>query len=167
MATHSSTAAWRIPWTVRKTKRYEDRRWASLPPPVGRSNCQHSSDHGDNKGVQKKKNIYFCFIDYTKVFDCMDHNKLWKILEEMGKPDHLTCLLRNLYASQEATIRTRHVTTDWFKIGKGVWQGCILSLCLFNFCAEYIMWNAGLDEWQAEIRLLGKISTSDMQMIPL
>ena len=87
------------------------------------------------------KNIYFCFIDYTKAFDCGDHNKLWKILKQMGMgiPDHLTCLLRNLYASQEATVRTRHGTTDWFQIGKGVHQGCILSPCLFNFYAEYIM----------------------------
>ena len=108
------------------------------------------------KAREFQQNIYFCFIDYTKAFDCVDHEELWKILEEMGKPDHFTCLLRNLYASQEATIRTRHGTTDWFKIGKGLWQGCILSLCLFNFYAEYIMWNAGLDEWQAEIKTAGK-----------
>ena len=86
-----------------------------------------------------QKNIYFCFIDCAKAFDCMDHNKLWKILKEMGIPDHLTCLLRNLYAGQEATIRTGHGTTDWFQIGKGVHQGCILSPCLFNLYAEYIM----------------------------
>ena len=89
-----------------------------------------------------QKNIYFCFIDSAKAFDCVDHKKLWKILKEMGIPDHLTCLLRNLYAGQEATVRTGHGTTDWFQIGKGVCQGCILSPCLFNFYAEYIMRNA-------------------------
>ena len=89
------------------------------------------------RGLQK--NIYFCFIDYSEVFDCVDHNKLWKIVEEMGIPDHLTCLLRNLYAGQEATVRTGHGTTDWFQIGKGVHQGSILSLCLFNLYEEYIM----------------------------
>ena len=93
-----------------------------------------------------QKNIYFCFIDYAKAFDCVDHNKLWKILKEMGIPDHLTCLLRNLYAGQEATVRTGHGTTDWFQIGKEVHQGCILSPCLFNFYSEYIMRNTGLDE---------------------
>ena len=92
------------------------------------------------------QNIYFCFIDYTKAFDCVDHNKLWKILKEMELSDQLTCLLRNLYAGQEATVRTRHRTMDWFQIGKGVRQGCILSPCLFNLYAEYIMRNAGLDE---------------------
>ena len=113
------------------------------------------------------KNIYFCFIDYAKAFDCVDYNKLWKILVEMEMPDHLTCLLKNLYRGQEATVRTGHGTTDWFQIGKGVCQGCILSPCLFNLCAEYIMRNAGLDEAQAGIRLLGEISiTSDMQMTP-
>ena len=86
-----------------------------------------------------QKNIYFCFIDYTKAFDCIDHNKLWKILKEMGIPDHLTCLLRNLYAGQEAIVRTGHGTTDWFQIGKEVCQGCVLSPCLFNLYAEYIM----------------------------
>ena len=100
-----------------------------------------------------QKNIYFCFIDYPKAFDCVDHNKLWKIVQEMGIPDHLTCLLRNLYAGQEATVRTGHVTTDWFQIGKGVCQGCILSPCLFNFYAEYIMRNAGLEEAQAGIKI--------------
>ena len=101
------------------------------------------------------KNIYFCFIDYTKAFDCVDHNKLWKILKEMGIPDHLTCLLGNLYAGQEATVRTGHGTTYWFQIGKGVPQGCILSPCLFNLYAEYIMRNAGLDEAQAGIKIAG------------
>ena len=101
------------------------------------------------KARQFQKNIYFCFSDYAKAFDCVDHNKLWKILKEMRIPDHLTCLLRNLYAGQEATVRTGHRTTDCFQIGKGVHQGCILSPCLFNFYAEYIMRNAGLDEAQA------------------
>ena len=98
------------------------------------------------KARKFQKNIYFCLIDYTKAFDCVDHNKLWKILQEMGIPDRLTCLLRNLCAGQEAIVITRHGTTDWFLIGKGVGQGCILSLCLFNLYAEYIMRNAGLDE---------------------
>ena len=96
-----------------------------------------------------QKNIYICFIDYALAFDWLDHKKLWKILQEMGIADHLTCLLRNLYAGQEATARTGHGTTDWFQIGKGVRQGYILSPCLFNLCAEYIMRNAGLDEAQA------------------
>ena len=99
-----------------------------------------------------QKIIYFCFIDYVKAFDCVDHNKLWKILQEMGILDHLTCLLRNLYAGQEATDKTGHGTTDWFQIGKGVHQGCILSPCLFNLYAEYVMRNAGLDEAQAGIK---------------
>ena len=97
------------------------------------------------KAREFQKNIYFCFIDYAKAFDCLDHNKLWKILREMGIPNHLTCLLRNLYAGQKAAVRTEHGTTDWFKIGKGVRQGCILSPCLFNFYAENIMRNAGLE----------------------
>ena len=100
-----------------------------------------------------QKNIYFCFIDYAKAFDCVDHNKLQKILKEMGIPDHLTCLLRNLYAGQEATVRTGHGTRDWFQIGKGVCQGCILSPCLFNLYAKYIMRNAGLDEAWAGIKI--------------
>ena len=103
-----------------------------------------------------QKNIYFCFIDYAKAFDCMDHNTLWKILKEMGRPDHLTCILRNLYASQEATVRTGHGKTDCFQIGQGVCQGCILSPCLFNLCAEYIMRNAGLEETQAGIKIAGR-----------
>ena len=98
------------------------------------------------KAREVQKNIYFCFIDYVKDFDYVDHNKLWKILKEMGIPDHLTCLLRNLYAGQEATIRTGHGTTDWFQIGKGVCQGSILSACLFNLYVEYIMRNPGLEE---------------------
>ena len=105
---------------------------------------------------QFQKNIYFCFIDYAKAFDCVDHNKLWKILQEMGIPDHLTCLLKNLYESQEARVRTGHGTTDWFQIGKGVSQGYILSLCLFNINAEYIMRNAGLDEAQVGIKIAGR-----------
>ena len=100
-----------------------------------------------------QKNTYFCFIDYAKAFDCVDHNKLWKILKEMGIPDHLTCLLRNMYAGQEATVRTGHGTTDWFQIGKGVHQGYTLSPCLFNFYAEYIMRNAWLVEAQAGIKI--------------
>ena len=99
------------------------------------------------------KNIYFCFIDYAKAFDCVDHNKLWKLLKEMGIPDHLTCLLRNLYAGQEAAVRTRHGMTDWFQISKGVCQGCLLSPCLFNLYAEYIMRSTGLDEAQAVINI--------------
>ena len=146
------------------------------------------------KAREFQKNIYFCFIDYAKAFDCVDHNKLWKILKEMGIPDHLICLLRNLYAGQEATVRTGHGTIDWFQIGKGVRQGCILSPCLFNFYAEYIMRNAGLCilspclfnlyaeyimrntgleetlDWKKhklESRLPGEISiTSAMQMTP-
>ena len=98
------------------------------------------------KAREFQKDIYFCFIDYAKSFDCVDHNKLWKILQEMGIPDHLTCFLRNPYVGQEATVRTVQGTTDWFQIGKGVCQGCILSPCLFNFYAEYIMRNAGLEE---------------------
>ena len=105
------------------------------------------------KAREFQKNIYFCFIDYAKAFDRVDHNKLWKILKEMGIPDHLTCLLRNLYAGQEATVRTGHGTTDWLQIGKGVRQGCMLSLCLFNLYAEYIMRNAGLEEAQAGIKV--------------
>ena len=100
------------------------------------------------KAREFQKNIYFCFIDYAKAFDCVYHNKLWKILKEMGIPNHLTCLLRNLYAGQEATVRTGHGTADWFQIGKGVRQGC-----LFNLCAEYIMRNAGLEEAQAGIKI--------------
>ena len=103
-----------------------------------------------------QKNIYFCFIDYAKAFDCVDHNKLWKILQEMGILGYLTCLLRNLYTGREAIVRTGHGTTDWFQIGKGVRQGCILSPCLFNLYAEYIMRNAGLDKAQAGIKIAGR-----------
>ena len=110
------------------------------------------------KAREFRKNIYFCFIDYAKStsFDCVDHNKQWKILKEMGIPDHPTCLLRNLYTGQEATVRTGYGTTDWFQIGKGVCQGCILSPCLFNLHAEYIMKNAGLEETQAGIKIAGR-----------
>ena len=108
------------------------------------------------KARESQKNILFCFIYYAKAFDCVDHNKLWKILKEMGIPDHFTCLLRNLYAGQEATVRTGYRTTDWFQIGKGVHQGCILPPCLFNLYAEYILRNAGLDEAQAGIKISGR-----------
>ena len=108
------------------------------------------------KARRFQENIYFCFLDYTKAFDCVDHNKLWKILEEMGIPNHLTCLLRNLYAGQEATVRMGQGTIDWFQIGKGVCQGCILSPCLFNLYAEYIMRNAGPEEAQAGIKIAGR-----------
>ena len=114
-----------------------------LPTSVGSSKKQESS----------RKKFYFCFIEYAKAFGCVDHNKLWKILKEMGIPDDLTCLLRNLYAGQEATVRTRHGTTDSFQIGKGVLQGCILSPCLFNLYGEYIMRNAGLEEAQPGIKI--------------
>ena len=113
-----------------------------LPTSAGSSKKQESS----------RENIYFCFIDYAKAFDCVNHNKLWKILKEMGIPDHLTCLLRNLYAGQQATVRTGHGKTDWFQTGKGVCQGRILSPYLFNLYAEYIMRNAGLEETQAGIK---------------
>ena len=117
-----------------------------LPTSAGSSEKQDSS----------QKNICFCFIDYAKAFDCVDHKKSWKILKEMGIPDHLTCLLRNLYAGQEATVRTGNGRTDWFQLEKRVHQGCILSLCLFNLYAEYIMRNAGLEEAQAGIKIAGR-----------
>ena len=109
-----------------------------------------------NKAREFQKNIYFCFIDYAKAFDNVDHNELWKILQGMGLSDHLICLLRNLYAGQEATVRTGHVTADWYQIGKGVHQVCILSPFLFNLYAEYIMWNARLDEAQVGIKIAGR-----------
>ena len=108
------------------------------------------------KAREFQKSIYFCFIDYAKGFDCVDHNKLWKILKDIGIPDHLTCLLRNLYAGQEARVRTGHGTTEWFQIGKGVHQGCILSPCLFRLYAEYIMRNAWLEEAQGGIKISGR-----------
>ena len=119
-----------------------------------RSNCQHLLDHGKSKGVPEKH--LFLLYWLCKAFDCVDHNQLWKILKEMGIPEHLTCLLRNLYAGQEATVRTGHGTTDWFQIGKGVHQGCILSPCLFNLYTECIMRNAGLEEAQAGIEIAGR-----------
>ena len=119
-----------------------------------RSNCQHPLDHQKSKRVPEKH--LFLLIDYAKAFDCVDRNKQWKILKEMGIPDHLIYLLRNLYADQEATVRTGHGTTDWFQTGKGVHQGCILSPCLFNLYAEYIMRNAGLEETQAGIKIAGR-----------
>ena len=111
---------------------------------------------GSSKKQEFQKNIYFHFIDYAKAFDCVDYNKLWKILKEMGIPDHLTCLLRNLYAGQEATVRTRHGRTEWLQIWKGVHQGCILSPCLLNLNAEYIMRNTVLEEAQAGIKIAGR-----------
>ena len=108
------------------------------------------------KAREFQKNIYFCFIDYAKAFDCVHHNKLWKMLREREIPDHLTCFLTKLYAGQEATVRTGHGTTDWFQIGKRVRQGCLLSPCLFNLYAVYIMWNAALDEAQAGIKIAGR-----------
>ena len=111
---------------------------------------------GNRKSKKFQKNIYFCFIDYAKAFDCVDHNKMWKILQEMRIPDHLIGLLRNLYSGQEATVTTGHGTTDWFQVGKGVHQGCIFSPGLFNLYAEYIMRNAGLDEAQAGIKIPGR-----------
>ena len=117
-----------------------------LPTSAGSSKKQESS----------RKNIYLCVIDYAKAFDCVDHNKLWKILKEMGIPDHLTCLLRNLYAGHEATVKTGHGTADWFQIGKGVCQGCILSPCLFTLYAEYIIRDTGLDKAQAGIKIAGR-----------
>ena len=109
-----------------------------------------------DKAMGFQKNTFLCFIDYTKAFDWVDHDKLWKALTEMGIPDHLSCLLRSLYASQEGTVRTLQRTIDWLKIEKGVWQGCLLSPCLFNLHAEHIMRNAGLDDWQAGIKIGGR-----------
>ena len=123
-------------------------------------------DHQESKRVPEK-NIYFCFTEYAKDFDCADHNKLRKILQEMGLPDHLTCLLRNLYAGQEATVRTEHGTTDWFQIRKVVCQGYILSPCLFNFYEDYITRNAGLEEAQTGIKIAGRnINNLRYQMTP-
>ena len=118
---------------------------------------QHPLDHQKR---EFQKNIYFCFMDYAKASDRVDHNKLWKLLQEMGIPDHLTCLLRNLHAGQEATVRTGHGTTDWFQIRKGVHRGCILPPCSFNLYAEYIMRNTGLDEAQAGIKIARRNSNN-------
>ena len=130
--------------------------------------CSFDLHFSNNEQCRTSSHVFdglVLFIDYAKAFDCVDHNKLWKILKEMGIPDHLTYLLRNLYAGQEATVRTGHGTTHWFQIGKEVHQGCILSPCLFNLYAEHIMRKTGLEEAQLESRLLGEISiTSDMQI---
>ena len=140
-------------WVLEKAEEPE----IKLPTSAGSWKKQESS----------RKNIYFCFIDYAKAFDCVHHNKLWKILKEMGIPDHLTCLLRNLYAGQEAAVRAGHGTKDWFQIRKGVLQGCILSPCLFHLYGEYIMRNGGLEETQTGIKIAGRNTiTSDMQMTP-
>ena len=121
--------------------------YIKLPIPVGSLKKLESS----------RKDIYFCFIDYAKAFHCVDHNKLWKILKEIGVPDHLACLLRYLYVAQEATVRPGHGTMTWFQTGKGVCQGCIFSRCLFNFYADYIMRNAGLDEGSQDgIKISGR-----------
>ena len=126
----------------------------TLPTSAGSSKKQERErEKKKEKAREFQKNICLCFIDYAKASDCVDHKKLWKILQDMAISDHLTCLLRNLYAGQEAIVRTRPGTTDWFKIGKGVHQGCILLLCLFNFYAEYIMRKAGLDEAQSGIKI--------------
>ena len=125
------------------------------------------ASNGSLKKLESSRKKSTCTFNYANAFDCVDHNKLWKILKDMGRPDHQTCLLRNLYAGQEATVRTGHGTTNWFQIRKGVHQGCRLSPCLFNLYAEYIMRNAGLDEHKRESRLPGEISiTSDMQLTP-
>ena len=124
-----------------------------------RSSCQHPLDHRKSKRIPEKKKIYFCFIDYAKTFDCVDHNKLWKILQELGIPDHLTWLLKIcMQVKKQQEVRSGHRTTDWFQIGKGVRQGCILSPCLFNLYVEYIMRNTGLEEAQAGIKIVGRLS---------
>ena len=147
-------------WTFRCSS------WFSKRQRNQRSTCQHLLDHWKSKRAPEK-NILFCFIDYAKAFDCVEHNKLWKILKEMGVPDHLTCLLRNLCAGEEAAVGSGYGTRYWFQIRKGVHQGRILSPCLFNLHAEYIMQNAKLDEAQAGIKIAREISiTSYMQMTP-
>ena len=146
IATHSSVLVWQIPWTEE----------AGSSKRVGHGIMTKQQHWLIEKAIKFQKNIYFCCIDYAKTFDCVDHNKLWKILQEMGKPDHLTCLLRNLHVGQETTVRTGHGATDWFKIGKGEQQDCILSPCLFNFYAEYIMQNMGLYESQTGIKISGR-----------
>ena len=140
-------SCWRIPWTEELGSLQSmgvTKNWTELK--------RHPLNHRESKRIPEK-NIYSCSIDYAKAFDCVDHNKLWKILKEMGIPDLLTCLLRNLYAGQEATVRSGHGTMDWSQIGKGVCKGSISSPCLFNLYAEYIMGNAGLDEAQAGIKI--------------
>ena len=150
MATHSSVLAWRIPGSG------EPGGLPSMRSRKGRGTRDQIANIRwiTEKAREFQKNV--CFIDYAKAFECIDHNKLWKILKEMGIPDHLTCLLRHFCAGQEAAVRTRHGTTDWFQIGKGVHQGCILSPCLFNLYAEYIRRDAGLDEAQAGIKIAGR-----------
>ena len=123
---------------------------------AGKLEIKLTTSAGSWKNQEFQKNIYFCFLDYAKAFDCVDHNKLWKILKELGITDQLSCLLRNLYAGQEATVRTGHRTADWFQIGKGVCQGCIFSPCLFKLYAAYIMRKAGLEEAQAGIKIAGR-----------
>ena len=139
-------------------KKFKTKSFPPCPPSAKKKKklIKLPTSAGSSKKQEFQKNIYFCFIDYAKVFDCVDHNKLWKILKKMGIPDYLTCLLRNLYAGQEATVRTGHRTTDWFQTRKGVSQGCILSPCLFNLYAEYIMRNFGLEEAQAGIKVAGR-----------
>ena len=154
-----------------RLQQYEN--WELPDVQAGFRKCRGTRDQIANicwiieKGKEFQKNIYFCFIDYTRTFDCVDHKKLWKILQGMGIPDHLTCLLRNLYTDQEATVRTRYRTTDWFKIGKGMCQGCIFSPCLLNY-VQSTPWE--MPFWmnhKQESRLPGEMSTtSDMQMIP-
>ena len=145
---------WKEKWDnwTKVNKNLEDLRYINLTASLLHFNIRCIIE----KTREFQKNIYFCFIDYAKAFDCVGHNKLWKILQEMGIPDNLTFLLRNLYAGQEATVRTGHGTTDWFQIRKGVRQVCILSPCFFNSYAEYIMRNAGLDEAQAGIKIAGR-----------
>ena len=173
MATHSSVLAWRIPETgepcglqsMGSQRLWHD--WSDLAAQWPGTRDQIANIHWiveNSKGIPKK--IYFCFIDYAKVFDYVDYNKLWKILKEIGVPDHLTCLLRHLYSGQEATVRIGHGTSGWFKSGKGLCQGCILSPCLFNFYEECICDMLGWRKHKLESRLPGEISmTSDMQMI--
>ena len=144
--------SWKLPYVQAKFRKGNGK-WNQ------RSNCWQLLDNRKRK--KNPKIIYFCFLDFSKNFHCVDHNKLWKILKEMEIPNLLTCLLRNLYVDQEATARTRHGTTDWFQVGKGVLQGCILSPCLFNLYAEYIKWNAGQDVSQ-----VGISRTSNMLMTP-
>ena len=153
MATHSSTLAWQIP-----TVNFQ--MFKLVLEKAEEPEIKLPTFTGSSKKQDFQKNIYFCFIDYAKAFDCVNHKKLWTILKAMGIPDHLPYILRNLYAGQEATVKIKHETTDWFKIGKGVHQGCILSPCLFNLYAEYIMRKAGLDEAQAGIKIAGRNSNN-------
>ena len=165
MATHSRVLAWRIPGTgepgglLSMGSHRVGHDWSDLAA-AGFNRTRTDNLQMYKLDLEKarefQKNIYFCFINYAEDFDYVDHNELWKILKYMGIPDHLSCLLRNLHVGQEAAVRTRHGTTDWFQIGKGVRQGCILSPCLLNFYAEYIMQNARLYEAQAEIKISGR-----------